>query len=731
MLVDRKDLDSQTTREFTKFASEFNTGDSSGKIPENALVIGTEDSDDLRDALLSDANSNVIIITTRQKLDSELRKAQKLSEKNGGNRFKKLMGQHIVFVVDECHRALSAKNMEEIKKVFINSTWFGFTGTPIFEENKKQGLGNLARITEDQYGPCLHTYTIKNALEDHAVLGFQVEHVNTIDKHEFDDTLYRQFRANPIYTSYSPDELNRVIDQLDEREKESYFKREFFENDAHIDAVLRQIFRPDNIYTKFDFRNGRPTKSAMLTTHSIPMAKRFYHAIKKLTCENNWLASSFPDHPLREGRTIDDPDFPRIAITYSLEENKNASKREEDEMSDIIAAYNSYYQTAWSVTDIDRYNGDINHRLRRDNAAFKQFGQQIDLVIVVDRLLTGFDSPTIQTLFVDRMLDYANLIQAFSRTNRTYPDKTKGYIVTFRKQATMEHNVSEATKLYSEQKESSGLIYPTYKESKQRFKKAFRTFNKLLQAHADIDEHTSLTIRVDYVKAFQELSRSYEALVTYNDYNDDIEQSNTLKKQIALLEQQVGRYETVKGSLIEQQDGDKKQEDFSDITFYSDASVKLYDIDSAYIDQLLGTYAANRTDIREEIEQALQKLNKTEQVKEVYRAILNAIDTGNVADTETIFTLKRTFFMNERTQLIDAFSEEWVVSPDELYTSAVQYTLGMDTLPNIGAVIESKNYEEYKKQHPESKPFRYPQAMKRAWKLLLDDSILPLENELR
>ncbi|WP_277893121.1 DEAD/DEAH box helicase family protein, partial [Enterococcus lactis] len=113
-------------------------------------------------------------ITTRQKLDAALKYAKKQEEKKGTNRFQKLMGQHIVFVVDECHRALSAENMEEIKKMFPKSTWFGFTGTPIFPENRKQAKGQLARTTHDQYGEVLHTYTIKNALEDGSVLGFQV-----------------------------------------------------------------------------------------------------------------------------------------------------------------------------------------------------------------------------------------------------------------------------------------------------------------------------------------------------------------------------------------------------------------------------------------------------------------------------------------------------------------------------------------------------------------------------
>ena len=139
-------------------------------------------------------------------------------------------------------------------------------------------------------------------------------------------------------------------------------------------------------------------------------------------------------------------------------------------MQDIIKDYNDYYRTAWSIEDIERYNGDINNRLARKKAEFKEFGKQIDLVIVVDRLLTGFDAPTIQTLFVDRNLSYANLIKPFLEPI-VPPGKTKGLIVTFRKPSTMEQNVKDATKLYSEAQEESNLVYPTYVESKKRFKR--------------------------------------------------------------------------------------------------------------------------------------------------------------------------------------------------------------------------------------------------------------------
>ncbi|MCY9130363.1 HsdR family type I site-specific deoxyribonuclease [Bacillus spizizenii] len=731
MLIDRKDLDNQTTTEFTKFASEFNTGISSGDVISNSLIVGTGSAKELSDTLLSDANSNTVIITTRQKLEAALRYAQRQEEQKGTQRFKKLLGQHIVFVVDECHRALSAEGMEVIKGFFPNSTWFGFTGTPIFNENKKQAKGRLARTTRDQYGDVLHTYTIKNALDDGAVLGFQVEHEDTIDLTSLNNHIFEQLRHQEKYSNFSDDEINDMIDQMDGIEKEAYLESSSFENNEHIQKVIHKIFRPDNAYIKFDFQNGCPQKSAILTTSSIDMAKRYYQAIKEMTKDPDWLTKEFAGHPIRTGRTIEDPDFPRIAITYSMQENEEDSKQIQDEMMEIIKDYNDYYHTAWSIEDIERYNGDINNRLARKKGEFKEFGKQIDLVIVVDRLLTGFDAPTIQTLFVDRNLSYANLIQAFSRTNRTYPGKTKGLIVTFRKPFTMEQNVKNATKLYSHAQEESSLVYPTYDESKKRFKKAHKALTTLIPNPTDIDEHTSLETRIEFVKTFQELNNSYEALVTYDDYNDDMEKSAALQEQVKTLAEYIGIYHTIKGSLIDEGNQDGPGPDFSDIEFYGENAVKIYDIDSTYIDRLLETYSANNQNIREEIESALQKLEKSDIVKKVYREMLNAIDTKKVDEEEDILGVKRRFFTKERSQAVREFANTWFVAEDELYLSAVQYVVGADPIPNIGGIINSKQFDQYKAVHPDAKPLKYGPELKRQWRRTLDEVIVPLDGELR
>lgn len=732
MLIDRKDLDSQTTSEFTKFASEFNTGITSGDGKSNSLIVGTGDTRELTRELLSDSNSNVVIVTTRQKLDSALKWAEKMEREKGSTRFDKLSEQHVVFIVDECHRAVSSENMEHVKHFFPNSTWFGFTGTPIFEVNKKQANGKLARTTYDQYGPVLHTYTIKNALEDGSVLGFQVEHENTIVPNTLYNRIYDTIIMNDSNIADYPELINDKIDEMSEVEKETYLDASVYESDSHINSVIDKIFRPDNAYTKFDFRNGKPTKSAILTTSSIDMAKRYYNAIKDMKSDNNWMEARFKKHPLRKGRTIEDPDFPRIAITYSLDENDEKAKESQNEMKAILKDYNEYYGTSWALDGIERYNGDINNRLARKKAEFKEFGKQIDLVIVVDRLLTGFDAPIMQTLFVDRNLEYAGLIQAFSRTNRTFKGKDKGLIVTFRKPATMERNVENATKLYSNEDNATNLIYPTYKESKKKFENNFKEFSHIINNNGVINEYTDKDIQIEYVKAYQKTLKAFEALITYDEFNDDIETKKALKEKMDVIENNRGNYENIKAIIkATVGTGPGPELDISDIEFFSDGNNKIYNIDSAYIDQLLGNYRANNTDVRHEIENALKKLNKSEVVKEVYQKILDQIDKHPEEQYSDIFSLKRKHFTNTKNQIISDFAKEWKLGEYELHTSAIQYVAESKDIPYLTSIMEKADFLEYKNENNNSNPFKYKQQMKESWYDVLNKDILPLDNELR
>lgn len=342
-------------------------------------------------------------------------------------------------------------------------------------------------------------------------------------------------------------------------------------------------------------------------------------------------------------------------------------------------------------------------------------------------MLTGFDAPTIQTLFVDRNLSYAKLIQEFSRTNRTYPEKEKGMIVTYRYTRTMEKNVEDATVLYSKEQEKSTLIYPNYEASKERFLQAYEKFSQFKVVDSAPNEHSPLETRVDYVKAYQELSNAYEALATYNE--EYITDKNDLQNKISVIQESKGIYETVKGSI--QDVGPDIVVDLSEITFYDDYHVKKYDIDSAYINKLLESYAPNNKDIRNEIEQALTKLNKTESVKNVYRIILNDIDNGIVDVKENTNDSKERYVSKVDDQYINEFANEWCVSEDELQTSAIQYKVGNGDIPNIKGISDSRRFDEYKENHPEAVPLHYIPKMRKAWGTLLDQTIVYLNDELK
>lgn len=724
MLLDRKDLDNQTTSEFTKFASAYSTGVNTN---DNTLIVGTGNTKALSRALKLDSSSNVVIVTTRQKLNKAI---ESLKEKEP-RKLANLRGKHIVFIVDECHRAISAQNMDDIKKVFPKSTWFGFTGTPIFEENKKSSDGQYARTTHDQYGEVLHRYTIKNALEDGSVLGFQVEHESTIHKDELANVVYRAMRSEEKNLNYTDEELVSTVESMKDIDKEKYLQSAHYESDDHIQSVIRKILSPNNAYRKFVFKDGKPTMSAILTTSSIDMAKRYYKAIKKFTTDKNWLETQFPHHPLRQGAVMNDPDFPRVAITYSLEENTKGAALKQSEMKGIIDEYNLMYGTSWSVESIERYNGDINNRLARKKGEFKEFGNHLDLVIVVDRLLTGFDAPRCQTLFVDRNLQYAGLIQAFSRTNRTYKGKEKGLITTFRKPATMKEHVFAATRLYSQANNNDSLIYPTYEESKKKFNAAYNALIKLdaINVNNPITEHAPKSDRINFVKCFQDLNKAYRAIASYDEFNIefDSDKSGKFAKKIAIIEDNIGLYNTIKASLSPD---DKNEPGIELIDFFDSSTVQTYTVDKSYIDALLREYEPNSQDTRVKIETALTKLNKSELVRRIYKQILDDIDAQVIKKDSNFLQLKRDYFTDKYDSVVDAFSKTWCVSIDELVVSVNQSTVGED-IYNKKRIIDSADYPAYVQQHPDAAPFSYLQHMIEAWGTCLFEEIIPLRDELK
>lgn len=590
MVVDRTDLDAQTQDEFTKFASEYHTGQSSGTSVANTLIVGIKNQRQLSRSLLSSKNNNTILVTTIQKLSAAMRTAQQDSENKGTNQFEKLRKEHIVFIVDEAHRAVSDEEMRRIKKLLPNSTWFGLTGTPIFEENKKQENGTYARTTEQQYGKLLHAYTTKNAMDDEAVLGFQVEYHSLLLEEDQEEIVARANNGKAV---------EDIIKQ------ESKLPIEIYQDDQHIKAMLQKIFNRRSLIKKFNVKNGFPTMSGILTTHSIAQAKRIYKMLKKMKAEGTLINGRQFD----ERHQLIDSNFPRVAITFSTNPDQLDKNEQDDELVEIMRDYAHQFDST-PYEDEKLYNQNINKRLARKETQYQMNGQWLDLVIVVDRLLTGFDSPTIQTLYVDREMNYQKLLQAFSRTNRINAGKDVGMIVTFRKPETMKINVQDTFRLFSNETQDFKVLIPKeYTEVKEEFESFAQAYH---QTEDELLENpTDVKAMINQVSAYQKLEKSYKALKSYDEYEEDVERFAEVVEELPTYQGKVENLKVkIKDKLIDEEDTIDIEELLAGIAFSSNLNATHKEaVDSFYINQLLKA-------VQENEEGAIEKFDKEIQLKD-------------------------------------------------------------------------------------------------------------------
>ena len=459
-LIDRKDLDTQTTMAFQAYANN-----------DLVDVDETDNVNDLKKKLKS--ADRQVIVTTIQKMQILISK--RLQE--GTPDFDKIKNLRIAFVVDECHRAVTPKTKRELERFFGRSLWYGFTGTPRFAENPYPQMGDLPRTTEELYGKCLHSYTIQNAIHDKAVLGFQVEH-------------------------------NGPKNMTDETDSSQY------DNETHMLKVLDVILNKS--YYKLGLQNGKGmTYECMLTTKSIQVAQKYYELLTRV---KNGETSLVIDEKIRQVL----PDFPKFAITYSVTENEEGSHVNQEKMQKSLNDYNDMFGTKYEMSQIQSYNANLNKRLARKDARFKSRREQLDLVIVVDRLLTGFDAPCMSTIFIDRQpMGPHDLIQAFSRTNRIYDtNKTYGQIVTFQAPKLFKKCVDNAVKLYSAGSTETALL-AEWDEVEPAFRKALSALKICAEKPSDIPG-MSMKEKKIFAKMFQEFDSLFAQLKSFTKYDDSM-----------------------------------------------------------------------------------------------------------------------------------------------------------------------------------------------------------------
>ena len=421
-LMDRIELGTQSLSEYRAFADDADN------------VQGTENTQVLKSKLASDDPKNCLIVTSIQKMSN-------VKAGEGGiiqAELDRLAAKRIVFVIDECHRSTFGDMLQDIRRAFPNALFFGFTGTPILDENQKKGS-----TTAMVFGECLHRYSIADGIRDGNVLGFDPYMVTTFDDHDVREAVaLEEAKAATVGEAISDEEKSKTfyhymdttkvpmaatIDGAGNRIKgiEDFLTRaQYWPNTPHHEKVVEDILR------RFPVLSHGNKFHAILATSSIPEAIDYYRSFKERA-------------PQMKVTALFDPSV----------DNNAGSTVKEDALVELIEDYNKAYDQEFTIPTGPAMKKDISARLSHKKPYVNidsNRDSRIDLLIVVDQMLTGFDSKWLNTLYLDKTIEYENIIQAFSRTNRLFgPDKPFGTIRYYRRPHTMQSHIEAAVKLYS------------------------------------------------------------------------------------------------------------------------------------------------------------------------------------------------------------------------------------------------------------------------------------------
>lgn len=554
-VVDRKDLDYQTTTEFNSF--------------EKDSVDGTDHTKTLIKQLLS--GQNKLMVTTIQKLN---RAVTRYSE-----RIESVKDKKVILIFDECHRSQFGEMHQRIKGFFNNLQYFGFTGTPIFAEN-----ANNNQTTRDIFGDRLHTYVIKDAIKDENVLGFSVEYLGR----------YRN-KAN----------LDIEVEAID--------TKEVMESDKRLEKIV------DYIIANHDKKTFKREFNAIFAVNSIEVLTKYYEIFKR------------KEHNLK------------IATIFSYNDNEEikGDEHSRDKLERYISDYNSMFGTNFNTDNFNGYYVDISKKMKE---------RKLDILLVVNMFLTGFDNKYLNTLYVDKNLQYHGLVQAYSRTNRVLNEKKKhGNIVCFRN---LKKVTDEAIKMYSNENSSEYVLMKTYKEYIEDFNKTLEEFRKLTTDVQDVDDLPSEIEKKEFVRLFRELLRIRTKMVGFTDFSfDDLD----IDEQTFTDYQ--SKYLDIYDSVIDP--SNEKTSVLDDIDFEVEL-IKQDDINVSYIISLLKQLDTEDTSFKTDRKFILDTMNKTHELRSKIDLIERFIDENipQIQDKNEIESVFETYLEKEKTHAINSLIEE-------------------------------------------------------------------------
>ncbi len=624
-VVDRKDLDYQTMKEYDRFEKGAANGNTSTRVLQRQL----EDRDEK-----GNPHEYKIIVTTIQKLDIFIRK----------NKQHDIYKKHVVLIFDECHRSQFGEMHQAITKSFKNYHIFGFTGTPIFAVNASSGGNPLLRTTEQAFGEKLHTYTIVDAINDGNVLPFRIDFINTIKMPDYvnDKKVYSIDREKALADPQRISEIvSYVLEHFDQKTKRnSYytFSAKWEEADKH---------NPKKIIEKRETRRVAGFNS-IFAAASIPMAIRYYNEFKKQIAEKNrnlTIATIFSFSANEE-----EPDGLLPEEDFNME---NLDQSSRDFLEAAIRDYNSTFSTNYDTSSdkFQNYYKDLSLRVKN---------REIDILIVVNMFLTGFDATTLNTLWVDKNLRQHGLIQAFSRTNRILNSvKTYGNIVCFRD---LKEETDKAIALFGNKDAGGIVLLKTYEEyyngydDKGEYKPGYAELIATLTTQYPLGQPIlGEEAEKDFIRLYGAILRLRNILTSFDDF-----EGNEI-----LSERDFQDYQSIYIDLYQEYrkgaDGDK--ETINDDIVFEIELVKQIEVNIDYILMLVAKYQqSNCKDktILTTIDKAINSSIELRSKKELIERFIEQVNVSTKVDEDW-----RKFLHERKEADISAIIEEERLKPEE------------------------------------------------------------------
>ena len=468
-VVDRKDLDYQTMREFNSFRKGSVDATSNTKSLVKQLTDETK-----------------LIVTTIQKLHLAVSKAR------FSGKIEELKAKKMVFIFDECHRSQFGDTHKNIVDFFPKHQLFGFTGTPIFAVNaSKNDMGK--RTTKDLFGDCLHKYVITDAIRDEKVLPFSVEYVG---KYKNTSANFVDIQVEAIDTAEvlnSQDRLEKITDYII-----NYHDSKTFDRDCTAIFATSSI---DNLIAYYDIFKRKKEAGE----HDLRVATIFSYRANEENEDANDLIPSYDEE-----------------LSLAAEENSQYGQlHSREKLDEMMSDYNCMYGTSFSTQNkgFDNYFQDLSKRVKEREKVGASDKDRLDILIVVNMFLTGFDAKKVNTLYTDKNLRYHGLIQAFSRTNRIMGDrKSHGNILCFRN---LKEKVDEAVTLYSNKEALEVVVLPDFEKVMDKLSDAIAKLLTVVPTISSVDHLQSEDDELVFVKSFRSVIRAKNTAESYSDFTWD------------------------------------------------------------------------------------------------------------------------------------------------------------------------------------------------------------------